>query len=300
MEVKPTPSALGYGVFSLTDGVWTYALLTNNTAVRSLRLGETLSDTFTFTASNGLVQQVTVTIQGIDANNLSNFDPPYVDNNTSTIGVFTNSNPTINAAQSNNVSTSSKSASLDRQIDPNDIQLTNDGIDADIFALNKNTKIENASGNVSFIEKLNYDLSTTRYENKGKSYFARASHLPIMGENSYKAETDDVEFWSQINKIRKQLDNEGLDGINHPIDVQILYATSLGLTAGFVTWLLRGGSLLASLMSTIPLLKKYDPVPILVGSKKSLKAVGKTSDEEDEAVESNNKTHDVNDDGNAV
>jgi hypothetical protein len=30
-----------------------------------------------------------------------------------------------------------------------------------------------------------------------------------------------------------------------------------------VSWVLRGGSLLASLMSTVPLLKRFDPLPII-------------------------------------
>jgi hypothetical protein len=39
--------------------------------------------------------------------------------------------------------------------------------------------------------------------------------------------------------------------------------TSTTLTAGIVSWVLRGGSLLASLMSTVPLLKRFDPLPVL-------------------------------------
>jgi len=35
------------------------------------------------------------------------------------------------------------------------------------------------------------------------------------------------------------------------------------LTAGIVSWVLRGGSLLASLMSTVPLFNQFDPFPIL-------------------------------------
>ena len=35
------------------------------------------------------------------------------------------------------------------------------------------------------------------------------------------------------------------------------------LTAGIVSWVLRGGSLLASLMSTVPLLNRFDPLPII-------------------------------------
>ena len=42
--------------------------------------------------------------------------------------------------------------------------------------------------------------------------------------------------------------------------------TGITLTAGFVAWLLRGGSLLASLMGSMPLWKGFDPLPVLAGA----------------------------------
>ena len=37
----------------------------------------------------------------------------------------------------------------------------------------------------------------------------------------------------------------------------------MALSAGVVAWVLRSGALMTSLMSTIPLWKGYDPLPIL-------------------------------------
>ncbi|MCP4878782.1 MAG: hypothetical protein GY896_25295, partial [Gammaproteobacteria bacterium] len=39
--------------------------------------------------------------------------------------------------------------------------------------------------------------------------------------------------------------------------------STASLTVGIVSWVLRGGSLLASFMSTVPLLNRFDPLPIL-------------------------------------
>jgi hypothetical protein len=49
------------------------------------------------------------------------------------------------------------------------------------------------------------------------------------------------------------------------VEFQVAAAKSSGvvLTAGIVAWAMRGGALLSSLMSTIPLWKGYDPLPIL-------------------------------------
>ena len=51
-----------------------------------------------------------------------------------------------------------------------------------------------------------------------------------------------------------------------------LAATSLGLSVGYVLWLLRGGVLLSSLLSSLPAWRLVDPLPIL----------GRLDDEDDE------------------
>jgi hypothetical protein len=38
---------------------------------------------------------------------------------------------------------------------------------------------------------------------------------------------------------------------------------SMSFAAGYVIWLLRGGSLLASLLAATPLWKSFDPLPVL-------------------------------------
>jgi hypothetical protein len=50
-------------------------------------------------------------------------------------------------------------------------------------------------------------------------------------------------------------------------------ATSIGLSAGYVVWLLKGGSLLASVLSSLPAWQLADPLAILVG---------KTDDDDDD------------------
>jgi hypothetical protein len=41
----------------------------------------------------------------------------------------------------------------------------------------------------------------------------------------------------------------------------------VGLSAGYVVWMLKGGSLLASLLSSLPAWQLADPLAILVGKK---------------------------------
>jgi VCBS repeat-containing protein len=65
-DVGVTAGANGYGTFEMTAGTWTYTLDNNNAAVQALDTGETLSDTYTFTATDGSSQLVTVTINGAE------------------------------------------------------------------------------------------------------------------------------------------------------------------------------------------------------------------------------------------
>jgi len=54
-------------------------------------------------------------------------------------------------------------------------------------------------------------------------------------------------------------------------------ATGLSLTAGFVTWAIRGGSLLSALMAGIPAWKGFDPLPVVAGAGKR-----RATDEDDD------------------
>jgi VCBS repeat-containing protein len=54
----------GYGNFEITGNTWTYTLNNGHASVQALDAGESLNDTYTFTASDGSTQTVTVTING--------------------------------------------------------------------------------------------------------------------------------------------------------------------------------------------------------------------------------------------
>ena len=81
-------------------------------------------------------------------------------------------------------------------------------------------------------------------------------------------------------------------------------ATTVGLSAGYVIWLLKGGSLLASVLSSIPAWQLTDPMAILAGRKRadnddgeSLENIiddgsGRKTDEKDEEKKDETGTHD--------
>jgi hypothetical protein len=54
------------------------------------------------------------------------------------------------------------------------------------------------------------------------------------------------------------------------------------LSAGYLTWLLRGGSLLASVLATMPTWRNFDPLPILMKTRTRKEDVA-AQDEKDDA-----------------
>ena len=71
------------------------------------------------------------------------------------------------------------------------------------------------------------------------------------------------ELLDRIDRMHQGIDSESSQQNADDVEVQIIMGTTVSLTAGIVSWVLRGGSLLASLMSTVPLLNRFDPLPIL-------------------------------------
>ena len=80
--------------------------------------------------------------------------------------------------------------------------------------------------------------------------------------------------------MRSPMDNssfiEGLEAMNRDLDKaaernemryrlgeETAIGISMSISAGIVNWVLRGGSLLASFMSVMPLWKQFDPLPII-------------------------------------
>jgi hypothetical protein len=68
---------------------------------------------------------------------------------------------------------------------------------------------------------------------------------------------------NRIELMRMEIDGDANRLNADDIEVKVFIGATTSLTAGIVSWVLRGGSLLASLMGTVPLLNRFDPIPIL-------------------------------------
>lgn len=89
---------------------------------------------------------------------------------------------------------------------------------------------------------------------------------------------DNELFWEALDTMKRQM--SGLDGSEQAqaaFMTQIAAGTGIVLSAGYVSWILRGGALAAMLFSSMPTWAGFDPLPLLAARKKK-----KDEDEPDE------------------
>ena len=65
--------------------------------------------------------------------------------------------------------------------------------------------------------------------------------------------------------------------------VKMAVGTTASISAGYVIWALRSGALVSSFLSTVPLWKGFDPLPVLAASTMARKRKPKGEESESEA-----------------
>jgi hypothetical protein len=77
-------------------------------------------------------------------------------------------------------------------------------------------------------------------------------------------------LFQHLDQMRQQLDDSDLwqRTPTERMALQVTTGMTISFSAGFLAWLLRGGSLLASFMSAMPMWARFDPLPILAAGKK--------------------------------
>jgi hypothetical protein len=94
-------------------------------------------------------------------------------------------------------------------------------------------------------------------------------------------------LWQALDDVGQQLSTANQDP-THRLMVQAAAGSSIALSAGFVSWLLRSGALAAALTSALPAWSTFDPIPVLLARRKKHEQDGDeddTADPPSEAVE---------------
>jgi len=87
-------------------------------------------------------------------------------------------------------------------------------------------------------------------------------------------------MWRGIDAMMRDMDETGAQ--TEAFVVEVVSTTGAGMMAGLVAYALRGGALMASLLSTMPVLRTYDPLPILAANKKKKKEEELVPENEDD------------------
>ncbi|MGI9288585.1 MAG: cadherin domain-containing protein, partial [Pseudomonadales bacterium] len=92
--------------------------------------------------------------------------------------------------------------------------------------------------------------------------------MPVMDSVAINSVMADHALWERLEKMQQEMNETSAEQEERELIVKIVTGSTLTVSAGFVSWILRGGSLLASFLSTLPLWKGFDPLPILATREK--------------------------------
>ncbi len=102
---------------------------------------------------------------------------------------------------------------------------------------------------------------------------------PTEPDKGGDIQTDSLRRATQ--EMRDQIDNAAQDDkLSERATDLVLRASGTSISVGSLAWLLRGGSLFASALSSVPTWAGFDPLPVLARNKKDVKKASDNPDEE--------------------
>ncbi|MGZ5586575.1 MAG: DUF4347 domain-containing protein [Methylobacter sp.] len=108
---------------------------------------------------------------------------------------------------------------------------------------------------------------SNRLANNFKDLSASSTADYAVDMNRSFTQSEEQALWQHLAAMRNQIDDSEIR--RNSLEISVAVISSVTLTAGFVRWVLRSGSLLASIFSSLSLLKRFDPLPIFIASKQS-------------------------------
>ncbi|MCP4044240.1 MAG: hypothetical protein GY731_20180 [Gammaproteobacteria bacterium] len=115
--------------------------------------------------------------------------------------------------------------------------------------------------------------------------------LESLEPPGYQSVLDNDSFVRSLDKLDQDLeDTFEKEEARSRIVTESAIGIAMSFSAGFVSWMLRAGSLLTSFLSVVPLWRQFDPLPILgapIAKRRSARKDQKSDDEsrEDAKVE---------------
>jgi large repetitive protein len=274
-KVDNGPGERGYGTFSLSGGTWTFTLDPTHPAVRALESGEYITDTFTFIATDSTAQIVTQTVSvRIDGEpGIADPTPPDSSDTTHDDSVVTVDpvgplDPASPPQETVELPVASDEPSIAASPVPPDgpgpgnerlPAVTFEPLDAGILAevIADRGDRDGASA----------PQATTLSAREALSFL---QELRATWSETVEIETgsdrgrDHASFWRDVDDMLRQFDEDAeMEERSQRLTAEVAAGFGISLTAGFVSWALRAGSMAASLLASMPTWRHFDPLPIL-------------------------------------
>ena len=262
----------GFGTFALESGVWSYKLDRDHTAVQSLGFNELLSDSHTFLASDGTSQTVTVSIRGSNTQPIIAATVPDAATSIDNIKVLEGS--TVSSAYEWLSSVAALTAPEDEAVAAS--------VAIDTVGESKVTVASTQSKSVAIYrediiiskDSMTVPVRQSQYETPPPIEDLLALDLvmsPVQDADLLKQQASDHAEWITSENLRRATqimrdqmsDEANRESRSQYVADVVLRASGVTLSVGSFAWLLHGGSLVASALSSIPTWQGFDPLPVV-------------------------------------
>jgi len=88
-------------------------------------------------------------------------------------------------------------------------------------------------------------------------------------------------LWSSVDLMRDQMDADKKRFDQDNIEIEFVAGGTISITAGIVSWVLRGGALFSSLLSSVSLFKQFDPLAVVFNDPEKSKKNKKPGDKDE-------------------
>jgi VCBS repeat-containing protein len=254
-----------HGVLTIDSaGNWNYSADNTTSAIQSLHIGQTLIESLTVTTFDGTSHDIVIRINGAEdpeppgppaPDPDSEYTPP-VDGSPQTespespeAGIIEEVATALENFEGEEIYTNAQIREpLALNTNPEGIDQLTDGPQYELAYAKIDTQPAAQTIQPRVFESTDVVIDSLEFQ---------------AGDDEATSERLEAMLLQQLDLMNSSLDNDLERRNAESIKVQIVMSTTTTLTAGIVSWVLRGGSLLASLMSTVPLLKRFDPLPII-------------------------------------
>ncbi|MDH3390074.1 MAG: VCBS domain-containing protein, partial [Gammaproteobacteria bacterium] len=261
-------------------GNWSYSADNGNPEIQALQPGETIVETLTVTTADGSTHDIVITINGAPEAAPPPVEPPPVDEPPP------DDEPPPEQEKDPDTRGDGEDPIL-REITP----LPDDSGPPPVAAAGEVPDV--FADEEQELQLAKVDPATPRPEQpqlqviQDKNLSLDKITLQVSDDEALN-EQYELQLLERIERMHQGMDGEADRRSADNVDVEIIVGSTVSLTAGIVSWVLRGGSLLASLMSAVPLLNRFDPLPIL---KTRQDEEDVEPDEDDDSTESQTRQH---------